>query len=139
MEQPQQVTADSIVENTNYDNVGALVRALHGTGTTTIEQLRLPLEDSPFRCNGLLSSSRLSPQHHRSSLPSVTITCSDGDGSMPPTSGNHFSPQNNNHNNFNTVSPTARRFSHFNFDFGLRRFSSSVRLLYLIYGFGFLE
>lgn len=129
MEQSQQVTTDSIVKNTNFDNVGALVRALHETGATSIEQLRLPLEESPFRCNGLLASSRLSPQHHRSSLPSVTITCSDGDGSKPPTSGNHLSSQNNNHNSFNIISPTARRFSHFHFDFGLRRFSNSVRLL----------
>lgn len=139
MDQPQQTTADSIVENTNYDNVGALIRALHETGTTSIEQLRLPLEDSPFRRNGLLASSRLSPQYHRSSLPSVTVTCSDGDGSKKPTSGDHLSSQNNNHNNFNNIiSPTARRFSHFNFDFGLRRFSNSNSVRTLSYSYSFL-
>lgn len=125
---PQLTTTASTVENTNYDNVGAaLIRALHETGTTSIEQLRLPLEESKFRRDGLLSSSRLSSQHHRSSLPSVTVTCSDGDGSKtPPTSGDHLllSSQNHHHpsnNNFNIIS--ARRLSHFNF--GLRRFSNS--------------
>lgn len=123
-----------IVENTGYDNVGALIRAIHETGTTNTEQLRLPLEDSPFTHNGLLSISRLSPQHHRSSLPSVTVTLSDDvDGSIrtPSSPGDHLPSQNNNNN---IMSSTARRFSHFHFDFGLRRFSTSVRL-YKYFGF----
>lgn len=140
MDQQHQQQQES--QPTNYDNVGALVRALHETGTSNTEQLRLPLEDSPFRRNGLLSSSsRLSPQYHRSSLPSVTVTCSDeNDEGSSNSNGQPKSPSQNNNNN-HLISLTARRFSHFHFDFGLRRFSTSVRIFFIlctyffVYGF----
>lgn len=106
MEKPQ-ITTIPIVQSSSYDNVGALIRALHENGTN-INQLRTPLEDLGFR--------RDSP---RSSLPSVTISClDDGSGKIQQTDDHSSSSHHN-----NILAPTARRLSHFHF--GLRRFSNS--------------
>ena len=113
----------------SYDNVGALIRALHESGAN-FEQLRAPLDDTIRIRPEIVPNRRYSSP--RSSLPSVTITCLDDENGSrrpsTPTSTIDESLSSHHHHNFHVLSQ-ARRLSHFHF--GLRRFSHSntVRII----------